>query len=197
MKEIVVENLADFEKKVEEIFTEIINYCQVDKAVVVALSGNLGAGKTTFVQMLAKKLGIKEKVTSPTFTIFKVYEINDQENFSRLIHMDAYRIEDLSELKPLRFFELLEDKSNLLCIEWSEKIISALPKNIIKIHIEILDGGQRKIIWGWFIFKMVYCLAQVGTKAIVPPNFASTFFKVEVFLYTKIQKTVYLEGEKY
>jgi tRNA threonylcarbamoyladenosine biosynthesis protein TsaE len=147
MKEMVVENLADFEKQVEEIFVEIINYRQADKAVVVALSGNLGVGKTTFVQMLAKKFGINEKVTSPTFTIFKVYEISSQENFSRLIHMDAYRIEDLSELKPLRFFELLDDKKTLLCIEWAEKIVSALPKNIIKIHIEILDGGQRKIIW--------------------------------------------------
>jgi tRNA A37 threonylcarbamoyladenosine biosynthesis protein TsaE len=59
--------------------------------------------------------------------------------------MDAYRIEDLNELKPLRFAELLTEKNNLLCIEWAEKIEQALPSEMIKINIEILAEGSREI----------------------------------------------------
>ncbi|MEQ1666149.1 MAG: tRNA (adenosine(37)-N6)-threonylcarbamoyltransferase complex ATPase subunit type 1 TsaE, partial [Bdellovibrionales bacterium] len=84
-----------------------------------------------------------DKVTSPTFTIMKGYELSGK--FNLLIHMDAYRIEDLNELGPLRFSELLTNKTNLLCIEWAEKIQSALPAEIIKINIEILPDGKREI----------------------------------------------------
>lgn len=97
-------------------------------ATVVALSGDLGAGKTTFVQSLARDLGVKEVIVSPTFTIFKFYETSHSV-FKTLIHMDAYRIEHLTELKPLRFSELIQNKDALFCIEWAEKILPALPEH--------------------------------------------------------------------
>jgi len=106
-----------------------------EKAVVLALSGELGAGKTTFVKTLARELGVNEVVTSPTFTLMKSYETSN-ENWTHLIHMDAYRIEDLTELKPLRFEELLTKPGVLFCIEWANKIAPALPPDTIWMQFE-------------------------------------------------------------
>lgn len=146
MKKIFIDNLLDLENFAKELLKYIgVEKTENNHATIIALSGNLGAGKTTFVQLLAKELGVSEKVTSPTFTIMKGYELAGR--FNLLVHMDAYRIEDLSELGPLRFSELLANKSNLLCIEWAEKIQSALPSEIIKINIEILPDGKREITY--------------------------------------------------
>ena len=146
MKKIIIENLLDLENFARELLKEfLVKPTENNQATIIALSGNLGAGKTTFVQLLAKELGVEEKVTSPTFTIMKGYELAGE--FNHLIHMDAYRIEDLSELRPLRFSELLTDNKNILCIEWAEKIQSALPSEIIKINIEILPDGKREITY--------------------------------------------------
>lgn len=145
MKKVIIESLVDLENFVKEISREVLTESSKNnQAIIIALSGNLGAGKTTFVQLLAKELGVNEKVTSPTFTIMKGYVLHDV-GFEHLIHMDAYRIENLDELRPLRFSEILDNKNNLLCIEWAEKIQSALPENIIKINIEILSDGKREI----------------------------------------------------
>lgn len=114
-----------------------------DQAVVVALSGDLGAGKTTLVQLLARGLGIGEVVTSPTFTIMKGYEASG-ETFDRLVHMDAYRIESLDELKPLRLSEILQAPRTLFCIEWAEKIAEVLPAETIFIDIKT-KGEERQI----------------------------------------------------
>ena len=145
MKKITIENLIDLENFAKELLGEILaKKTEKNQATIIALSGNLGAGKTTLVQILAKELGVSEKVTSPTFTIMKGYELVGGE-FKQLIHMDAYRIEDLNELGPLRFSEILDNKNNLLFIEWAEKIQSALPSEIVKINIEILSDGRREI----------------------------------------------------
>lgn len=114
------------------------------QAVVIALSGDLGAGKTTLVQYLAKALGVTQTVQSPTFVIMKSYETSHEE-FKRLIHMDAYRIKDLSELGPLRFTELLATPQSLFCIEWAEKIHQALPARLLLIQLEIGPNESRLI----------------------------------------------------
>lgn len=115
---------------------------RADGAVVIALHGDLGAGKTTFVQSLAATLGVKEHVTSPTFTIMKGYETTDGV-FQTLIHMDAYRIDDDSELVPLRFNEILQTPHTLFCIEWAEKISTVLPPHIIHISLTVVDENTR------------------------------------------------------
>ena len=104
-------------------------------AMVVALSGDLGAGKTTFVQQLAQILGITTTVTSPTFVIMKSYDTTDTV-FSTLVHIDAYRIEDDSAMGPLKFAELLTQPQTLVCIEWAERISAFLPPRTIKIDLE-------------------------------------------------------------
>ena len=121
----------------------------IDGAAIVALSGDLGAGKTTFTQALAKTLGVLEPVVSPTFSIMKCYELVNHKHFDRLIHIDAYRIEDLSEIGPLRFQELFVQPRTLICIEWPENIENienVLPHNRIALTITSGPNEERTVI---------------------------------------------------
>jgi tRNA threonylcarbamoyladenosine biosynthesis protein TsaE len=115
-------------------------------AIVVALSGDLGAGKTTFVQQIAQILGVTETVTSPTFVIMKSYETTDP-IFENLVHMDAYRIEDDSELAPLNFSAVLAQPKTLLCIEWAERISTFLPPHTIKMDLESMPHGKHQLTY--------------------------------------------------
>lgn len=122
-----------------------------DTATVLALHGELGAGKTTLVQALAKTLGITEEVTSPTFVIMKQYDTRAKNtDFLTMVHIDAYRIEDPKEMEVLGFAELLKTPRQLICIEWAENIEKLLPRNYIDIKIEIIgpDGGRQVTIYG-------------------------------------------------
>lgn len=114
-----------------------------DGATIVGLYGNLGSGKTTFVQAVARELGIKEVVTSPTFVIEKIYETG-YAHFARLIHIDAYRLENGRELQVLNFEELVENKNNLILIEWPENVKEVLPENHLKILCEFVDENSRR-----------------------------------------------------
>lgn len=112
-------------------------------ATVVALSGQLGAGKTTFTQGAAKALGVEEVVTSPTFVIEKVYALTEQ-SFGRLIHIDAYRLESAHQLEVLEWEELLADPGNLILIEWPEQVPGAIPAGAAQLSF-IVDGDTRVI----------------------------------------------------
>ncbi len=103
---------------------------------IVTLSGPLGAGKTTFTQTLAHRLGIKKVPQSPTFALMRSYEIPKNKRFKRLLHVDAYRLESPRELLALDLDEELSDQKTLLVIEWPEKINEWLqPKQVISITI--------------------------------------------------------------
>ena len=93
-------------------------------ALVVGLSGHLGAGKTAFVKAVAKELGIVEDITSPTFVIMKIYPLDPpfKAKFKRLIHIDAYRLEQVQELEALGFEKLAADEDSLIMIEWPENV---------------------------------------------------------------------------
>lgn len=123
----------------------LVSFPVSETATVIALSGNLGAGKTTFVKTIAAELGITEEVTSPTFTIMKSYESSD-DTWKALIHMDAYRIDEISELGPLRFKELLRAPQTLFCIEWAEKINEVLPENTIWLDFQNTDDELVRIV---------------------------------------------------
>lgn len=115
-----------------------------DKAVVLALQGDLGAGKTTFVQTLAKQLGITETVTSPTFVIMKKYKTADP-RFSSLVHIDAYRLEKVDEIKILGFEAELATPGTIICIEWAERVAVLLPNDTIGLNFT-LQGETRTLI---------------------------------------------------
>ena len=108
-------------------------------ALVLALTGDLGSGKTTFVQGFLRDLGIRGRITSPTFVLIKKYKLKcsrlHASCFMTAYHIDCYRIKKPSELLKLGLKEILENPQNIVLIEWAEKIRRALPKNAIWIKI--------------------------------------------------------------
>lgn len=115
------------------------------EALVVALEGELGAGKTVFVKGAAKALGIKGKIKSPTFTLIKKHPIFLSKCFKFLYHLDCYRLRDHRDLAILGIGEILNDPQNLILIEWSDRVKKILPKKHIKIHIDHIGKATRKI----------------------------------------------------
>src|SRR5680860_298534 len=103
-------------------------------ATVLALGGDLGSGKTTFTQFLAKELGIDNYITSPTFIIEKKYLIKNHPHFKQLVHIDCYRLNEATEMIHLDWEELIHDANNLIVVEWPKRIESILPKESIKIE---------------------------------------------------------------
>lgn len=116
------------------------------KATVVTLSGNLGAGKTTLVQAVGVVLGVSEVITSPTFVVMKRYETTD-DTFTTLIHIDAYRIESVTELTILGWERWLAEPDVLLCVEWPEKISTLIPPTAVQVILTVVDEVTRKITY--------------------------------------------------
>jgi len=109
---------------------------------VVFLEGELGSGKTTFVQGVAKSLGYDGPVRSPTFTIVNIYPVA-HETIKKIIHVDLYRIKDESELRTLALEELIQDPNSVTFIEWPnlmEPLLKTKPKRII---FEEADSNRK------------------------------------------------------
>lgn len=121
----------------EDFAKKIIKQPKGNSAVVLGLSGNLGGGKTTFLQGFAKGLSIKEKILSPTFVIMK--------RFGNFYHIDCYRLKDEKDILELGLKEILNNPENIVAIEWPEKIKSILPKNTIYIEFKFVDKNKREI----------------------------------------------------
>ncbi|HEY4507201.1 MAG TPA: tRNA (adenosine(37)-N6)-threonylcarbamoyltransferase complex ATPase subunit type 1 TsaE [Candidatus Paceibacterota bacterium] len=135
-------------KSTQKIATEIARKTMENRlgssAVVVALEGELGAGKTTFVKAFAKYLGVRSHITSPTFVIMKNYKLKSK-SYKLLVHIDAYRLRDYRDLLPLGIEEIISNPENIVLIEWAERVSKILPKKYIKIHIDHIDNNSRKI----------------------------------------------------
>lgn len=129
-------------KKLGEKFAkEIIKKPFQKKAFIIGLEGELGGGKTTFLQGFAKGLGIKDKILSPTFVILKRFRIKHK-NF---YHIDCYRIQKPKELLDLGFKEIISNPKNIVVIEWADRIRKIMPKDTIWIGFEFIDENTRKI----------------------------------------------------
>ena len=109
---------------------------------IICLSGNLGAGKTTFIQGLATGLGIKKRVISPTFVFIRQYQLDYGNNF---YHLDLYRLDSINDAKSIGLEEILNDKKAIIAIEWPEKILEMLPKDRLEINFSYLNDKQRQI----------------------------------------------------
>ena len=119
---------------------------KTDTATILALRGNLGAGKTTFTQALARELGITETVQSPTYVLMKSYPIS-YKHLTTLVHIDAYRLEtpeQFADLAPERF---LHDPATLVVVEWPERVEGALPQPDLVLNFSADDSseGERYI----------------------------------------------------
>lgn len=115
---------------------------------VLALHGDLGSGKTTFMQGLAQGLGIKRRIISPTFIIMRTYEVgseNQELRIKNLYHVDLYRVESERDVEGLGLLELLGEKESIVAIEWPDKIENMLPEDRIEIYFEYLKDDMRSI----------------------------------------------------
>ena len=109
---------------------------------VICLDGDLGAGKTLFVQNLAASLGVQGEVTSPTFNLMNVYE----DGRLPLVHFDLYRLEQEYELDEIGFYDYAENPDGLVLIEWAEKFPECLPENHIALQIQRTDVENERVL---------------------------------------------------
>jgi tRNA threonylcarbamoyladenosine biosynthesis protein TsaE len=140
-----------------EFAREILKTEDGSKTLVIGLKGDLGGGKTTFLQGFAKGLGIKEKILSPTFVILKRFRLKNftsgrskfdtGREFKNFYHIDCYRIHNPKEILCLGFKEIIFSPQNIVAVEWAEKIKDFLPKNTVYIELEFLNKNRRKIIF--------------------------------------------------
>ncbi len=114
--------------------------------VVLELVGDVGAGKTTLTRGIARGLGVKETITSPSFSISKRYNIPASGKFSggELVHYDFYRLDEPGIMKD-ELMETLEQKNTVVVIEWGESVRGVLPKNAKKIEIIYSEDGGREV----------------------------------------------------
>ena len=114
---------------------------------VIIFEGDLGAGKTVFSKGLAEGLGVKDIVTSPTFTILNIY----QGEKLNLYHFDMYRLTDADEARELGFEEYIKNPNGVCAIEWAEQTKQLLPEKVYKVVIEKVNDDERTItilFWG-------------------------------------------------
>ena len=126
-----------------------------DAAIALGLSGNLGGGKTTFLQGFAKGLRVKEKILSPTFVIMKRFELKNNK-FSNFYHIDCYRLKDHDDILELMGFsakggpasgwkDIISNPKNIVAVEWPEKIKRAMPKSATTINFKFISENKREI----------------------------------------------------
>ena len=123
----------------------VLSLCKSrDGATVLALVGDLGAGKTTFSKVLLKEMGVEQHVQSPTFSIINSYDI-DFNGFKKVLHVDVYRVEDAKELEVLHFSETLENPENIVVLEWADKFRDIIPTDAIWMTFEHDTAETRKV----------------------------------------------------
>ncbi len=129
----------------------------IEQPLVIGLSGDLGSGKTAFVQGLAAGLDVPTEyyITSPTFTL-----INEYPGRFPLFHIDLYRLDGDSDLEDIGLDELLYDRA-IVAIEWAEKMLQSLPAEHLAIKLEITENHSRRInliAYGHQVFNLIKTL---------------------------------------
>lgn len=112
---------------------------KISASAVIELIGDVGVGKTTFVRGLAEGLGVKEKVTSPSFTISKTYALKDG---GSLVHYDFYRLNDAG-LMMEDLVEKMDDENNIVIIEWADSVEEMLPEEHVTLEFKYDESGNR------------------------------------------------------
>ena len=118
---------------------------KLPRGTVIALYGDLGAGKTVFSRAFARAIGVRETVSSPTYTIIQEYQLADGGYF---YHMDLYRIKNSRDALAFAVDEYLNDSSSYALLEWPERIEDILPPDTLIINIRHLSDSEREITVG-------------------------------------------------
>jgi tRNA threonylcarbamoyladenosine biosynthesis protein TsaE len=137
-------SLSDTTTSMQVLLSELLPV--PDRATVLFFVGDLGSGKTTSAQALARELGIKSSVISPTFILEKRYTISKHSYFKTLVHIDAYRFDDPAEAAVLRLGDTLQDPHSLIVIEWPERLGDIVQADIV-LEFSTIDEHTRKISW--------------------------------------------------
>ncbi|MBO5188603.1 MAG: tRNA (adenosine(37)-N6)-threonylcarbamoyltransferase complex ATPase subunit type 1 TsaE [Alistipes sp.] len=127
----------DSEEGLREVAEALLE--SLDGRTVVALRGEMGAGKTTLIRAVAEAMGVEDQVTSPTFALVNQYEGAGGE---RLFHFDFYRIDDVREAYDLGYEEYFYS-GDLCFVEWPEKIEALLPEEVVEVHITVDSPTAR------------------------------------------------------
>jgi tRNA threonylcarbamoyladenosine biosynthesis protein TsaE len=118
------------------------------EATVLALTGDLGSGKTTFSQFVGELLGVRDAMQSPTFLIQKIYELSG-EKWQYLVHIDTYRLEEPEELLNLGWEKMVKNPGNIVLVEWADRAKQLMPKSAIHIvfsHAESAENSNERRI---------------------------------------------------
>src|ERR1035437_3238762 len=143
-EEIVITNSKEETAVIAEHFAKTLN-----RGVFLAFYGDLGAGKTTFIQGLAKGLGIEKRIISPTFIIARTYDLRFKSKETQpktFYHIDLYRTQSKHDLLGVGLDQIIQDENNIVALEWAQKLGEMLPKKRIDVHMEYLGEDQREII---------------------------------------------------
>ncbi len=109
---------------------------------IVLLSGTLGAGKTTFVQGVAQGLGVRERVTSPTFTVVREHQCHNNLGIVTLHHCDVYRVQSLDEVLDLALGELVEE-AGVALVEWGDLAATIFGPHVVRVNFAVDDDDVR------------------------------------------------------
>ncbi|MEK7493740.1 MAG: tRNA (adenosine(37)-N6)-threonylcarbamoyltransferase complex ATPase subunit type 1 TsaE [Patescibacteria group bacterium] len=143
---------AEETKSVAKLFAEaLVEGVTTKGAVVVALDGALGAGKTTFAQGFAEGLGVKEKVKSPTFVLVHTHALKVKsqkakvKKYTHFYHADCYRLESEKDVNAIGLDEAMNNPENIVLVEWARRIKKALPRDTIRVTFTYINERTRKI----------------------------------------------------
>ncbi len=109
---------------------------------LIALFGEMGAGKTAFTRGFASWFGLEQEVFSPTFSIVNEYLYSEEK---KIVHCDMYRIKTEQDLYTTGFLDYLKDENAIVLVEWSENILNFLPEQFYRVEIKVLNETKREI----------------------------------------------------
>lgn len=147
MRSIITESEKETQKSAADLAQKLVKK-KINKALIVALEGELGSGKTTFIKGFSKALGVKEKILSPTFVLIHRHEVkvkNQKAKGKTLYHIDAYRLKSGKDLLKLGVKEIFANPENIVLIEWADRVKKVMPRKSIWIHFDHLKQNKRRI----------------------------------------------------
>mgnify|MGYP001592951519 CR=1 FL=1 len=154
MQLIITKNAKETKKFAAELAEKFIQK-KSKTALILALEGELGAGKTTFTKGFSKTFGVKEKILSPTFVLIHKHKLTNNKKritnnkFKNLYHIDAYRLNSGKDLLKLGTKEIFANPENIVLIEWADRVKKIILKNSIWLHFDHIDKNKRKITIKW------------------------------------------------